>query len=67
MTKVMPRDLVVGNKIQFDDAVGVVVSNKEAKPATKYDLSSRIIEVAFEGKQNLEIRLKGSDAMNVIE
>ena len=67
MKSVMPKDLTIGSRIQFDTEVGTVVANNPAKPSTKYDLNSRIVEVAFAGKSNLEIRLKGSDAMNVIE
>ncbi len=66
MKKTMPKDLCVGDRIQFESEAGIVVSNKAAKPSTKYDLHSRIIEVEFKGKQNLEIRFKGSDTVNVI-
>jgi hypothetical protein len=66
---VMPADLKVGDKVQFCGEVGTVISNQPAfAPVNaKHDLFSRDVGFAFVWKSDTVTRLKGTDAMKVIE
>lgn len=65
---VMPKNLQVGDNVQFSEEIGTVVSNVPASvpPHDKYDIHSRSVEFSFPGKSNLVVRLKGNDAMKVV-